>query len=264
MFLMGTSDFVQLVSDLAWPTAAVLILLILITQRGRLLLRPILRRLRKIDVPGGWGIELSEDAAAETKADVEGAIKSYEPVLDLEFDRLAYAEGVKSRLESTVLQALSDDDRGAAGFRATVHIEDALLRNALYQLVSYWPSGGGAGRRFSVRFGMLGRTWRLGRSLYAADVPVGEDALILEWGMTRAHATTAAAGRRSFVSVLLHHEGQAVGILFMDAVPDHAFSDAVVQNIDQHPRTAELAAAVGRIRTATAAKGPSVKLLADD
>jgi hypothetical protein len=131
---------------------------------GRLLLRPILRRLRKINAPGGWGIELSEDAAAETKADVEGAIKAYEPVLDFEFDRLAYAEGIKNRLETAV-------------------------------------------RRFLVRFGMFGRAWRLGRSLYADDVPDTEDALIEQSGMNRAQATTAAAGRRhSFVRVLLRHE----------------------------------------------------------
>jgi hypothetical protein len=264
MFLAATSDAVQLVSDLAWPTATVMILLILITQRGRLLLRPILRRLRKINAPGGWGIELSEDAAAETKADVEGAIKAYEPVLDLEFDRLAYAEGIKSRLESAVLQALSDQERNAKGFRATVHIEDALVRNALYQLVGYWPSGGGAGRRFSVRFGMLGRAWRLGRSLYADDVPDSEDALIGQWGMTRAQATTAAAGRHSFVCVLLRHEGQAVGILFMDAVPDHAFEPGVEQRVEQHPRAEELAAAVGRVRASIAGTGPGVKLLTDD
>jgi hypothetical protein len=264
MFVVATSNAVELVSNVAWPVVAVLLLLILTSQRGRLLLRPILRRLRKINAPGGWAIELSEDSAAETKADVEGAINAYGSVLDLEFERLAYAEGIASRLESTVRQALSDQERSADGFRATVHIEDALVRNALYQLVGYWPSGGGAGRRFSIRFGMLGRTWRLGRSLYADNVPDGEEALIEEWGMTRAQATTAAANRHSFVCVLLHHEGQAVGILFMDAFPDRAFPFGVEQRVEKHLLTQELAAAVGRVRAAIATKGPGVKLLTDD
>ncbi len=78
----GTSNFVQLVSNLAWPCATVLLILILTTQRGRLLIGPILRRLRKINAPGGWGIELSEDAAAEAKTDVEGAIATYGPAIE--------------------------------------------------------------------------------------------------------------------------------------------------------------------------------------
>jgi hypothetical protein len=264
MLVTGTSNAVQLISNLAWPAAVISILLILTTQRGRLLVRPILRRLRKINAPGGWAIELSEDAAAETKADVEGAIKAYEPVLDSEFERLAYAEGIFSRLETTLREAIPDWERGAEGFRATVHIEDALVRNALYQLVNYWPGGGGAGRRFSVRFGMLGRCWRLGRSLYADDVPDSEDSLIQEWGMTRAQATTAAFGRHSFVCVRLRHAGQAVGILFMDARPPRAFANGIEHRIETHPTTQELAAAVGRVREAIAGKGPGVRLLADD
>jgi hypothetical protein len=262
--LTATSELAQLVSSLAWPVAVVVMLLILTTQRGRLLLRPVLRRLRKISGPGGWAVELSEDAAAETKADVEGAIRSYGPVLDLEFERLAYAEGIRGRLETAVREGLRDHERNANGFRATVHIEDALIRNALYQLTDYWPSGPGVGRRFSVRFGMLGRSWRLGRSLYAPEVPNTEDELIEVWGMTRAQAATAAVGRRSFVCVLLRHRGQPVGILFLDAIPPHAFDDGVEQRLDQREETHELAAAVGRVRAAIAGKGPGLKLLSDD
>jgi hypothetical protein len=262
--MIATSELVQLVSSLAWPVAAVVILFILTSQRGRLLLRPIFGRLRKVSGPGGWGVELSEDAAAETKADVEGAIGSYAPALDLEFERLAYAEGVRGRLETAVREGLCDRERNTPGFRATVHIEDALVRNALYQLTDYWPSGSGKGRRFSVRFGMLGRSWRLGRSLYAPEVPDTESQLIEEWGMTRAQAATAAAGRRSFVCVLLRDRGQPVGILFMDAIAEHAFDDGVELRFDEREETRDLAAAVGRVRAAIARKGPGLKLLADD
>ena len=264
MVLLATSGVVQLVSNLAWPAAVLLILLLLTTQRGRLLLRPILRRLRRIGAPGGWEIELSEDAAAETKLDVEGAIKAYAPVLDSEFERLAYVQGIFSHLESVVRAALTENERAADGFRATVHIEDALVRNALYQLVNYWPAGGGAGRRFSVRFGMLGRSWRLGKSLYVPDVPDSEEALIETWGMTRAQATTAAVGRRSFVCILLRHAGQTVGILFMDARPPYAFEKGIDDRVEDHPVTRELATALGLVRTNIAGKGPGVKLLADD
>jgi hypothetical protein len=262
--MLLTADWVTVISSLAWPVAVVVLVIILTTQRGRLLLRPILRRVRALNFPGGWGIELSEDAAAETKADVEGAIKTYAPALDSEFERLAHTEGIFSRLETTVRTVLKEHERDAQDFRATVHVEDALVRNALYQLVDYWPSGKGAGRRFSVRFGILGRAWRLGRSLYAADVPLGEDALIEEWGMTRAQARTAAAGKRSFVCIVLQHDGQRVGILFMDAKPVNAFEKGVEDRFDTDAATQELGAALGRVRRAIGNKGPGIRLLADD
>jgi hypothetical protein len=239
-------------------------LLILTTRRGRLLVAPILRRLPKIRGPGGWGVELSEEAAAETKADVEGAIKAYEPALDREFERLAHVEGISGRLETSVREGLHEHERRAEGFRATVHVEDAMVRNALYQPVGYWPSGGSSGRRFSTRFGMIGRAWRLGRSLYAPDVPASEDELIELWGMTRAQAASAAQGRHSFVCVLLRHEGQPVGIWYMDAKREHAFDEGVEHRLEQQEATRELAAAVGRARAAIAPKGPGLKLLADD
>lgn len=173
---------------------------------------------------------------------------------------------------------LRDGEREAEKFRATVHVEDALVRNALYQLVDYWPSGKGAGRRFSVRFGILGRAWRLGYSLYASDVPVSEDrggrqrmkdvdgekALIEQWGMTRAQARTAATGQRSFVCIVLHDEGQRVGILYMDAQPARAFDGDIDGRCDAAPATRELAGAVGRVRKGVATKGPGIKLLDED
>jgi hypothetical protein len=93
--MLLTSDLVTLVSNLAWPITAVGVVLVLTARRGRLLLRPLLRRLRSLGLPGGWEIELSEDAAAETKLDVESAIKEYAPRLDSEFERLAHNEGVR-------------------------------------------------------------------------------------------------------------------------------------------------------------------------
>jgi hypothetical protein len=93
-------DLTSVIASLSWPVAVVAIVVLFTTQRGRLLLRPVLARLRKINAPGGWGVELSADAAAETKTDVEGAIHSYAPVLDSEFERLAYAEGIAGRVES--------------------------------------------------------------------------------------------------------------------------------------------------------------------
>jgi transcriptional regulator with GAF, ATPase, and Fis domain len=143
-------------------------------------------------------------------------------------------------------------------------VEDALVKNALYQLADYWPAGKGAGRRFSVRFGILGRAWRLGRSLYEDDVPIDEDKLIEQWGMTRAQARSAASGKRSFVCVMLSHGGQNVGVLFMDAMPANAFQSDILDRFHADASMTQLAAAVGQVRQRIGRLGPGIKLLDDD
>jgi hypothetical protein len=49
---------------------------------------------------------------------------------------------------------------GAKGLRATIHINDVIFPDYLYQLVDYYPGDGGAHRRFSQRYGIIGRSWR--------------------------------------------------------------------------------------------------------
>jgi hypothetical protein len=256
-------DWLEALDIAAWPGAALLMLWTLTTQRGRLLLRPILRRLRKLNAPGGWGVELSEDAAAETYADVDAAIKTYAPVLDAEFGRLAHAERVFQQLGKTIDAGLTKVELDAEGLRATVHIEDALMRNALYQLVDYYPTRQkGAGRRFSTRFGILGQAWRLGMSEVVSAVSTREDDLVKGWGMTRAQAKTAAKGKQSFLCATLIHNGLPVGLLYMDAKPAGIFSDATLNRL--RSQAGELESAVGRVHDAIARKGPGLTLLADD
>ncbi len=263
--LTAVNDLTEFVRVVAWPLVVVFAISVAVTDRGRRVLRPILRRLRKVTGPGGFALELSEEAAAATKADVEGAIHEYSGALRHEFDRIAYAEDVRSRVGTSVSRALSQhrlpEDHD---YRATVHVRDALYRDALYQLVDYWPDGGGADRRFSTRFGILGRAWRLGRSLYERDVPTSPESLICQWGMTAEQAERAARGRRSFVCVVLRHQGSLVGVLYIDAKVGSAFPDDIETRLEASPEVAEVAAAVGRVHARIATRGPALKLLESD
>lgn len=255
----------DLITGLAWPAVVLIAVVLAFTNRGQRLLRPVLRRIRTIAGPGGFALELTAEAAAATKADVEGAIAEFSSALRDEFDRLAYAEDVRHRLRATVNAVLEDHDLpDGHEYRATVHVRDALYGDALYQLVDYTPGGGGAGRRFSTRFGMLGRSWRLERSDYQDDVPTTTEQLISKWGMTQEQAEVAARGRRSFVCGLLRHEGGLVGILYMDAKPARAFPADIPDRLDASPLAEQLAAAVARVHESIASRGPGVSLLQND
>lgn len=263
--LTAVDDVVELVSAIAWPSVVVFAIGVAVTDRGRRVLRPILRRVRKVAGPGGFALELSEDAAAVTKADVEGAVREFSSALRDEFDRLAYAEDVRNRLGAAITRGLAGHQMPHGhGYRATVHVRDALYGDALYQLVDYWPGGGGAGRRFSTRFGILGRAWRLEESQYEDEVPTAPEDLISQWGMSREQAEVAARGRRSFVCVMLRHHSSLVGILYLDAMVGHAFPENIVRRLDESPLVADLAAAVGRVHGGIASRGPGLKVLQSD
>jgi hypothetical protein len=110
--------------------------------------------------------------------------------------------------------------------RATIHVQDLLFADALYQLLDYYPhQGSGRGRSFSSRSGIIGKAWRLGESQYAEVVPVDEKKLILDWGMTRAEAEDAGHGRKSFACVVLGNADAKLGLVFFDSPSPKAFGE---------------------------------------
>jgi hypothetical protein len=260
-----SSTTVDLVSAVAWPVVALATLSFFATNRGRLLLYPLLRRIRKLS-GGGIAIELSAEAAGATKAEVEGTLRDYGAALDQEFQRLAYAHDVRDHLRAViqeVFDAASGEGWDEPPYRSTVHVQDALFTGALYQLLDYDGSGanGGAGRRFSIRFGMLGRAWRLGKSVAKLDVPIDPEELIETWGMTAAQAKEAAKGRKSFVCIALKSSNDVslLGVLYLDAKPANAFPQDIAHRFDEAQHLKSLREAVQKVHGEIAARGPGLK-----
>jgi hypothetical protein len=111
--------------------------------------------------------------------------------------------------------------------RATIHVQDLLFEDGLYQLLDYYPNQrlGGRGRSFSSRTGIIGKAWRLAKSQYAAVVPTNEEELILHWGMTSAEAPKAGHGRHSFACVVLKSGAEVLGLLYFDSPVEKAFGE---------------------------------------
>lgn len=264
-----SSATADLVAAIAWPLVALLALVFLWSARGKLLLAPLLRRLRKLG-GGGFTIELSAESAGATKTEVEGTLREYAAALDQEFRRLAYAHSVREHLKS-VVRAVFDDARLQGwtkpdDYRATVHVKDALFTGTLYQLLDYHPNprAGRAGRRFSTRFGMLGLAWRLERSVVRVRVPVEAKELIENWGMTDTEAEAAASGRHSFVCIALRGAGEPlIGILYVDAKDEGAFPDDIQARFENAPGLEPLRVAVQKVHDEIARKGPGLANIVD-
>lgn len=144
------------------------------------------------------------------------------------------------------------------GFRATLHIQDILDQQSLYQLVDYIHAGeqqgpvGTHGRRNSIRFGIIGRAWRLGRSDYDPQVSTDTDQLIEKWGMTRDEAARAGRGRQSFAVILLHDStGSCPGLIFIDGLQANLLGDSSVIELERRVTAAaqDLCNGVARIRS---------------
>jgi hypothetical protein len=115
-------------------------------------------------------------------------------------------------------------------FRCTIHVRDILFQDSLYQLIDYLPRkranrSGGRGRVWSVRYGMMGRYWRLERNYAQDSVPKEEVQLIQDWGMTKAEAETAS-GRQTLFCYLVRAKNQSpLAVFYLDAEPASAFGD---------------------------------------
>jgi hypothetical protein len=151
------------------------------------------------------------------------------------------------------------------GIRCTLHVPDVLFADTLYQLVDYYPGKGGKGRRKSIRFGIIGKTWRLSESQESGDVSTKKRDLILDWGMTMEEAAAAGQGRPSFVSVLLLDENNTqAGIFFMDSTRPNAFTSPPLLDWDKiinvACETAGLTRALADLNRELREHGPLVKL----
>ena len=103
-----------------------------------------------------------------------------------------------------------------------------IFPDYLYQLVDYYPSGGGAHRRFSQRYGIIGRSWRSKMSHGTGNAFAGAgsvQALVENWGMTEEEAHGQVNDRPSCLSVVVRHQSLPMGILFIDSTQKDAFGN---------------------------------------
>ena len=160
----------------------------------------------------------------------ETAIRFYRQEVQTKFDRklkkLKIADMHKTVIDQYAKKIIPDLMNNHV--RSTIHIPDMLFDEALYQLIEYYPesSQSSHGRSFPVRYGIIGKAWRLEESQYEAAVPTAKEKLIFEWGMTKDEAAEAGKDRQSFGCIVLKKGQKPLGIFYLDA-PGHAiFGDA--------------------------------------
>jgi hypothetical protein len=222
-----TPVWVELIRSIAWPVVA-LIALLIVAFSGTLKewLVEATRRLRKVSA-FGVEIELSERVATKVRELSEDAFGAYRQRLTTEFDRLVHTFQLEDRharlVEEHIRPQLVAFGK-VPSFRCTIHIEDVLFTETLYQLLDYYPPARGPrGRTNSIRFGIVGKSWRT-RLDQVERVSDDVSIRIRDWGMTYEEAATAGHGQQSFAAILLLDErGSRVAIVYLDSDEPGAF-----------------------------------------
>jgi hypothetical protein len=178
----------------------------------------------------GSEVTFTSEGARQLASSADEAFNQFRVQADREFKHQIHAYALRESLSRVFDHSSENFDhiRQKRGFRCTVYIEDILSKDTLYQLLDYYPKpDGSAGRRFSVRFGMIGLTWRMARheGHWNADARTSEE-LIRNWGMTRDEALDSSRQKPSYLCVLLRTtKGVPIGVLFMDSEEPKAFGD---------------------------------------
>lgn len=218
----STPAWVTVLSTCSWPVVALVGLIALRTP-----IMMFLRRVRQWRL-GDHEFNLDVESVHLLSTEVRQALATYREQSNADIARRVRSGGLQSILAATVTDVLSALPRlvdTASDLRATLHVQDPLLRDSLYQLLDYNSEPRGRGRSWSVRFGIIGRVWRREQSEIRSEVPTDANALIEEWGMTQTEARKAGRDRQSFACVFLRNQktNVPIGILYFDATNRNAF-----------------------------------------
>jgi hypothetical protein len=168
----------------------------------------------------------------------EVVFANFNRVIDREVERLKIWKMFEGVIDQA-LKPLIDENLLTADeqyqYRVTIHMPDTLQPETLYQLIEYYPSGPfpeTRGRRKSIRFGAIGKAWRLQRSEYSPTVSTQREKLIEDWGMTGEEADQAGRGRQTFLAIIITDSSKKpLGIFYMDATRPHLLRDKSSQEI---------------------------------
>jgi len=231
----------QVITAAFWPATilGLAFLLAFNARIGRLLgLSP--KIIKKISA-GGVEMEISADAVDAVKNQLRGSFGELITSADQEYKRMAQLFNLYQHLEKVTTIALPRalEENGVntrmddGDVRATSHVKDIVFVEHLYQIVDYYPvRRDAAGRRFSQRFGIIGRSMRLEQSLGEGEAMAldanPERSLITDWGMTKQEARAITRARPAYLAVILRgifDDDFPIGVLFVDSTHRNKFGD---------------------------------------
>lgn len=183
----------------------------------------LIARMRKF---GGFGVEFefSEESARQTRDTIEAQMESVRRTIRRELEADVRARSMQHALKAILETRLGQQN----DYRATIHIQDPLYDNWLYQLLDYHPTGSGHGRTFSTRGGIVGLAWRMGTiQQWNQGAGITKTALIRDWGMTDREAAQRRVTDSTKVMLAAPltdpSRSRQIGVLYLDSSSENCF-----------------------------------------
>jgi hypothetical protein len=249
------TDFLQLVDIVIWPLVVVAGILFLASKHGQKFLQTVLTSVRRIKA---FGVELElgdEEDARKLKLGLEDRFRNYREEVIAEFDRQAKRYDIGRLLAQVVEEVVEPTLDLDKSYRCTIYVEDIVFEHVLYRLLDYYPGGDGRGRIYSSRFGIIGRSWRLGESQAPTEVPYVREDLINTWGMTREEA--ASQQKAKWYATYLLREGEsklAAGLLYIESSGE--ISEDLLSRLDSAATAEVLTAKIEKVMESMRGRGP--------
>jgi hypothetical protein len=233
------TERVKVVKDqmlaLVWPVVTAILILYIFNSKSALdVLKHIGSLVSNVKGPGGFEIAFAGGAAVKNTQ--EEVIRGYRQQVITQYDLAATQTQISDTVERIIEERI-EPFFGAhklkrPDFRCTIHVRDILFQSSLYQLIDYLPRKWSAmgkvtrGRAWSVRYGLMGRCWRLEKSEMEGSVPTSEVELIEKWGLTKNEAGGASKKQTMLCHLILSESQNPLAIFYLDAEPHDAFGDA--------------------------------------
>jgi hypothetical protein len=181
----------------------------------------------------GTEIAFNREATTELTQGLSDVIKIFRHGTNKKLVELKEAQLIDEAMEKFEkkfrgdVAALRQIPLNALDFRVTIHLRDILFEHTFVQLTDYYPVGGGSGRRFSARYGIIGLTWRTGENAGRGSASVNETELIRDWAMFRDEARKrirTSKQRPSLLSCIMKDpSGEPIGVLYIDSQNQNEF-----------------------------------------
>jgi hypothetical protein len=171
-------------------------------------------------------VEGQRTTIADTFQQLDGQIKnSYQSKIQAaDLDRIFRA--VKTEIDR-VFKTEAGIDLDTFDHRATLYVPgfllDELIQATLYLGKYFTQNPTSPGRRFSSRFGIIGMSWRLQRSLYNPKVSKTAKALIRRWGFTAVENSETKDGDKAMLAFAVKTnglKGDPLGVIYLDTYVD--------------------------------------------
>jgi len=218
----------------AWPLTAIAIVLLFAFQPRLNRLFGMARAIRKIKA-AGVEMEINTEVVDQVRSQLAESVDKLINNAKDEYDRMSRVMRIPAHLQSVITTCLPRELKkhnldSPKNVRGTIHVQDIVFPEYLYQLTDYYPRRGGSGRRFSIRYGVIGRSWRLSESIGEGNAFAenkGEERTLIEhWGMTREEVAGRGHNSPAYLSILINgDDGYPIGVLYIDSSATEAFGD---------------------------------------